>query len=265
MVSPRVTDPIDPPDLGEAIEENASLPWDSFEPEEYVKNNYVRLHEEDAQIVELTGRHFTATADTDLVRHGVDVGTGANLYPVFAMLPFCENIDLLEPNRKNRAWLESQLDGYAAYWDPYWNRLQTSAPYADVDPRATLARRASVRHGNVFALPRRKWDMGTMFFVAEGITSFKSAYREAVRRFVGSLKVGAPLAAAFMGASTGYTVGDVRFPAVSITSTNVKELLAPLVDELRVELVSSPSPSEKVRPGYKGMILALGRVAESVT
>jgi hypothetical protein len=265
MVSPPVIDPTEPSDLDEALKENARLPWDSFEPEVYVKNNYITLHEEDAQLLALVRDYFTKACASSIPRVGVDVGAGANLYPALSMLPFCQKVELLEPIGKNRDWLEKQVTGYEPFWDPYWEHLAVGSAYAGINPRTALAERTVVRKGDVFALQKRKWDMGTMFFVAESITSFKSAFREAVRGFVGSLKVGAPLAAAFMWGSTGYTVGDVRFPAVSISSTNVKELLAPLVDDLRVESVSSQSPSEKVRPGYKGMILALGRVAESRT
>ena len=73
---------------------NADYPWDEFDPEDYFAHNYASLRDDDREILEIVRSYF-ADQLGDLPMHslrGIDVGTGANLYPALAMLPFCEEI-----------------------------------------------------------------------------------------------------------------------------------------------------------------------------
>ena len=87
---------------------------------------------------------------------------------------------------------------------------------------------AGVEQRSVFDLPAAQWDLGTMFFVAESITEDPAEFRDAVARFVGALKPGAPFAATFMAGSDGYPVAGTRFPALPITAADVSEHLTAL-------------------------------------
>jgi hypothetical protein len=100
-----------------------------------------------------------------------------------------------------------------------------------------------------------------MFFVAESISDQKREFKLAVERFVGSLKAGAPFAAAFMENSSGYHVDKLHFPAVAVSATDVAHCLSALVDELEVQRFRSEKP---LRDGYHGMILALGKAGKKV-
>ena len=108
----------------------------------------------------------------------------------------------------------------------------------------------------MFDLPEARWDLGTMFFVAESITEDPAEFRAAVAHFVGALKPGAPFAAAFMAGSDGYPVAGTDFPALPITPDDVKRHLTELgVREPSVELLET---KHRVRDGYAGMIVATG-------
>lgn len=52
-------------------------------------------------------RNFFTSAVEGTVARGIDVGTGANLYPCLSMLPFCGEITLWERGEANVAWLQS--------------------------------------------------------------------------------------------------------------------------------------------------------------
>jgi len=92
--------------------------------------------------------------------------------------------------------------------------------------------------------------------VAESITEDPAEFRAAVARFVGALKPGAPFAAAFMAGSDGYPVAGTRFPALPITSDDVRAHFTALgAGELSVELLRT---EHRVRKGYAGMIVATG-------
>jgi hypothetical protein len=157
------------------------------------------------------------------------------------------------------AWLRGQVPHYGHLWDQYWGSLATpTAPdYRTVeDPRALFARRVRVERGDLFRLPARQWDAGTMFFVAESISAQEREFKGAVRRFIGSLRIGAPFAIAFMKESRGYSVDGVDFPAVSVTETDVRHAVEPLAPDVQTHQVVS---NKYLRHGYRGMILAVGR------
>jgi hypothetical protein len=104
------------------------------------------------------------------------------------------------------------------------------------------------------ALPR--FDLGTMFFVAESITNDPGVFRDAVEHFVVALRPDAPFAAAFMAGSAGYEVADTAFPALAITPDDVRRHLTELgMREPRAELLET---KPEVRDGYAGMIVATG-------
>jgi len=238
---------------------NADFPWDDFLPELYMLENYQEFYEDDSRILGDVRDYFDSVIGTTRRPvHGIDVGTGANLYPAFSMLPHCETVTLFERSRANRRWLVEQCVKYSTTWDPYWDMLAKRPSYKAADPREAFPRKAKVRPGDIFRPPGRsdRWGMGTMFFVAESITRQENEFIAALRNFIRMLKPGAPFAAAFMRESTGYRVGNVDFPAVSINELDVEHYLRPRVEELIVYPVRSVKP---LREGYSGMILALGR------
>jgi hypothetical protein len=127
--------------------------------------------------------------------------------------------------------------------------------------RRHLAAIHDIRHLSVFDLPQRAWGLGSMFFVADGITTDEEEFEAAVRSFLGSLTPGAPFMMAFMENSRGYDVSGVKFPAVEVTS----ESLAALLTRLPVrgtDLLETDNSIRRLRPGYDAMLLATGYVDE---
>jgi len=238
---------------------NSHFPWDDFDSSWYFDYNYKVLRDDDRQIVEIV-RDFFVTLDLPghRYRYGIDVGAGTNLYPALTMLPLCDEITLYEYATSNVSWLQREIRSYSPSWDPFWDLLANEPLYNSADsPRKTLAAKARVERGNVFDLPELRWDIGTMFFVAETISSDLSEFQAALGSFLRSLRPGAPFAAAFMKNSLGYDVGAHRFPAVAITADDVETCLAGDTEDLqihRIGITSSP-----LRDGYEGMILAIGR------
>jgi len=240
---------------------NEDYAWDEFEPELYADKNYGTLREDDRELLVRVRDFFAEHARSDQLK-GIDVGSGSNLYPALAMLPFCEDLILSERGTANRRWLNDQItrpDGFGRSWDDFWNVFSELDPYRLVgDPRPALRRRAKVRYGDVLKLPERKWNIGTMFFVAESITARPGEFQKAARKFVSSLRIDAPFAAAFMKNSRGYTIGTHRFPAVAVDEVKIEHCLstvATIEDIVEVSLTRDPQP---LREGYEGMILALG-------
>jgi hypothetical protein len=247
--------------------DNADAPWNRFSSHDYWRRNYSDLHAEDREIIRRVSDFLIcAFAERPPVERAIDVGSGTNLYPALLMLPWTERILLADYSQSNVSWLRGQLDDETDPWPwrRFWSEIQEAKGYSYVhNPRARLraacapeSGHAGVERFSVFDLPEARWDLGTMFFVAESITQNSAEFRAAVGCFVGALKPDAPFAAAFMAGSAGYEVAGTKFPAVPITPDDVRQHLVELgVREPSVELLDT---KPEVRDGYNGMIVATG-------
>ncbi|MBV1850597.1 SCO2525 family SAM-dependent methyltransferase [Catellatospora tritici] len=234
---------------------NAEYPWDLFDSESYQQRNYATLHELDQIIIPLLARFFD---EQDLPRHSaaIDVGPGTNLYPAMAMLPFAETITLWEYSSANVVWLEQEIGRYRRSWDDFWQALVRSCDrYRAIRPAELLPQVVKIEKGSIFDLEEGRWDLGTMFFVAESITGMLDECATATTRFVRSLKPGAPFAATFMEGSRGYVVGDHTFPAVAVTEQDVHDILRDVARDVTLHPIRSP---QLFRHGYDGMMLVTG-------
>lgn len=249
---------------------NSEAPWDAFDPAAYVDHNYGSLRSDDAKILEIVREHFAAhfkdAADgAGSGLRGIDVGAGANLYPALSMLPWCGEITLFETSAANVAYLNGQRGSYDSHWDQFWAALCRQDVYAErvADPRSAFRRAVSVERGNLFDLQNRpgRWQIGTMFFVAESMSTSDEEFFLAVERFMHALAPGAPFAAAFMEGSQGYRVGEHFFPACSVSETEVRKSLSPHAEREEVAITSIGMPGGALREGYEGMIVACGRRA----
>ncbi|MBD0837574.1 SCO2525 family SAM-dependent methyltransferase [Streptomyces sp. TRM68416] len=241
---------------------NADVSWAAFDPIAYVDHNYRDLQAEDAEILSIVrdhfGEHFRKRAVGPV--SGIDVGAGANLYPALAMLPWCDEVTLYERSSANVRYLRSQVDSFDGNWDQFWRVLCKNDAYAalDIDPRARFREVVKVRPGDLFDLVRHEgeWSLGTMFFVAESMTSSHEEFRRGVECFLRALAPGAPFAAAFMEHSKGYHAGEHFFPACDVGESEVYASLERFADDFKTTRLKS---SAAVRDGYSGMIVAYGR------
>jgi hypothetical protein len=237
---------------------NGDVDWDRFESALYFDHNYGRLRRDDEQIIDLVADYFQSRKGRDGWRDkAIDVGSGANLYPALTMLPFTSEVTLYERATSNCNWLRREKARPNDSWQQFWSHIAAGreAYQAIKQPFDLLSRRAQVVKGNVFNLPQAQYDIGTMFFVAESITTRDDEFERATRAFVNSLKPGSPFAAAFMKDSSGYTVGNVSFPACSVDETHVTRALAKVAQHVTITTVES----NDLREGYGGMIVATGR------
>jgi NNMT/PNMT/TEMT family protein len=260
------------PDGHEEPRHNDDVEWRDFVPEAYWLHNYRYLREDDCKIIHAVGAFFSKhfAAHKWPVARGIDVGSGANLYPALSMLPWCNAIDLTDHSPSNVAWLtkhaaDAVADGEADWgWQPFWDEFTVHEGYSTITgPRAALAAKTAgnIHRQNVFALPEARYDLGTMFFVAESMTSFENEFDRATARFLNCLRPGSPFAAAFMDSSVGYVVADKSFPAVEEVGEDVvRKALQRLGATADVSKIFVPA-KDPLRDGYDGMIIAVGHTA----
>ncbi|MCX5201844.1 SCO2525 family SAM-dependent methyltransferase [Streptomyces sp. NBC_00237] len=235
---------------------NEEAPWNRFDPDCYAAMHYAELYEGDRQILEIVRKFFALHLTPDKSLRGIDVGTGANLYPALAQLPWCRSTTLYELSTSNTAWLGDQVQKHAPMWDSFWEVLSEGPdgkPYRDAkgtEDRTRLRDTATVLPGNLFDLPdlppESKWDLGTMMFVAESLSSEYQEFDDAVGAFTGALHPRSPFAVALMRHSTGYRVGNQHFPAYSVGEGEVYKAFEKRVDlsTFRMHSICLPKPAK---------------------
>ena len=245
---------------------NRDVAWGGFDPVAYWDHNYRSLRDDDRVILRIVGQFFQERfgACSPVRRVGLDVGSGANLYPALTMLPWCDMVVLTDHSPANVAWLEVATADLSMTWKPFWQELVNSAEYTPGDFSLVCERfgeRTEVRRRSVFELSGdQRYDLGTMFFVAESLTNYPQEFEDATAGFLAALAPNAPFAAGFMDGSEGYSVNEQSFPAVrSVNVDRVTAVLEQLGADARVRKIDVPA-DDPLRDGYEGMIVAVGTV-----
>jgi hypothetical protein len=242
---------------------NEAVAWSKFDADEYWKFNFATLLPEDAEIIEHASKFLISACESPRrFQAAVDVGAGTNLYPGLLMLPWVERIAFTEFASDNIRWLSANLADVSGEWpwQPFWDLVAHQPCYQDIEqPRHRLAAAHEVRTLSIFDLPPHTWDLGSMFFVADGITEDQTEFETAVRTFLGALVPGSPFLMAFMENSTGYDVHGVRFPSVQVTLPSLEDLLnrLPVTGH---SVLRTDNSIRRLRPGYDAMLLVTGWV-----
>jgi NNMT/PNMT/TEMT family len=241
---------------------NDQVAWSKFDADEYWKLNFADVLPEDAEIIESASKFLITACEPGRSKTAVDVGAGANLYPGLLMLPWVERIVFTEHAESNIGWLRKHLAETSGEWEwqRFWNLVAHQPCYQNIkDPRRALAAAHEVRALSIFDLPRRTWDLGSMFFVADGLTEDRAEFELAVRTFLGALVPGSPFLMAFMEGSTGYEVRGVRFPSVRLRLPSLEALLARL-PVTGTSVLRTNNTIRALRKGYDAMLLVTGWV-----
>jgi hypothetical protein len=243
---------------------NDAVQWSDFDAHEYWKLNYADVLPEDAEIIQCASK-FLIEASGESARHrrAVDVGAGTNLYPALLMLPWAEHITFTEYASPNIDWLSRELaDAPGEWrWRPFWDLVAGLPCYRAIDdPRQALAAAYDVQTLSIFDLPARTWDLGSMFFVADGMTTDEGEFKAAVRAFLDALRPGSPFLMAFMEGSNGYDVHGRGYPSVNVSPRSLDALLAEL-PVAGTSLLRTDNSVKRLRPGYDAMLLVTGYIA----
>lgn len=243
---------------------NDAVDWSQFNADEYWKINYASVLPEDAEIIQCASKFLIeACGEPARRRQALDVGAGTNLYPALLMLPWAGHVVFTEYASPNIGWLSENLADVPGewHWQPFWELVAGLPCYRAIrDPRRALAAVHEVRTLSIFDLPPRTWDLGSMFFVADGMTTDEAEFEAAVRAFLDALLPGSPFMMAFMEGSTGYDVQDQRFPSVRVTPRSLDALLAQL-PVTGTSVLRTDNSIRRLRPGYDAMLLVTGFVA----
>jgi len=229
--------------------------WEKFDPAVYVKDNYAEIHDEDRKIIEILVRFYERLPQ---LNHNIEIGGGPNLYPLMLALLCVRNIEVVDISARNLTYLRQQLQHPARNWYLFWDLLRDLSPlYKNIDLVETLNKKVAVKRGNIFQLPSNKYDLASMFSVAESITDKLEEFKFACNKFINSVKSDGFLVAMFMENSDGYTISGINFPSVSVNSALLENIFQPKTKNFNIYRI--PKAEKALRLGYTGMLLFTGQ------
>lgn len=232
---------------------NNDVNWNSFNPELYLRANYVSILPPDREILKYLVSFYKKSNPSG---EFVEIGSGPNLYPIFAALPYAKKITILELGKQNIAYLEKQFDSFDLIWHQWINLLKELDPIYSIDFHQEFINKVIIESGSLFDLPENKYQLASMHFVAESVSQDLDEFYLANKKFALSLMPKGIFSASFMEGSEGYSSPGSFFPAVHIISKEVKRSLKPFSDDLDVLRIQTNQGI--VREGHTGMLLALG-------
>lgn len=220
---------------------NADVRWDEFDTPGYVADNYESLHDLDRQIITELSPYYAALPPGGLATT-LDVGTGPNIYPLMLAAAASRRPGCVEPSAANRAYLNRLCErGPDACWLEFWRLCRELNPGLP-DDLAQVLSGIAVRRGDAFTLPRARYDLVSMFFVAESVTGVREEFEEICRRFAAAAAPGGHLVAAFMAGMPSYELGGEVLPSHPIDEDALTGALRGLVEELDVRRLP-PDPT----------------------
>lgn len=241
---------------------NADYQWNAFDSEAYFQHYYGEPHPDDDRVIRLAVAALKEAPPAEASLDVVDVGTGPNLIPFFCATPRARSLTAWEYAESNVEWLRSELarDAIRPQWQHFW-RVTREAYGGDwplpENPISELRRKADIRQGSVFDLPKGRWDAATMFFCAESITAREDEFEKACAAFARCVKPGGALAAAFLVRSGGYEVSGRKFPVLHLSADKIEQVFAAYATSIKSEKIGIVE--REIRSGYSGFVFLTGR------
>jgi hypothetical protein len=234
-----------------------------FDPETYLAHYYKDPHPDDDLVLTLTCKALQ-NAKPDRLLDMVDVGTGPNLYPLFAALPRASSLTAWDYAQINIDWLRNELAGgtmrpqFAHFWEVARRAYGEERGLPD-NPISELRGKTKPRRGSIFDLPPRNWDAGTMFFCAEAVTTDPVEFDKACACFAQALKPGGTLVAAFLLNSASYELDGKRSRLMTLSEDSLRETFRKVARNVEIRPIGIVQ--EEVRSGYTGMALLTATAA----
>jgi hypothetical protein len=228
-----------------------------FDPETYLAHYYKEPHPDDDLVLKMTCEALRDAQPSGPL-DTVDVGTGPNLYPLFAALPRARALTAWDYAKPNIDWLRNELASSTMrpQWEHFWAVAREAwggGPELPANPIPELKRKTEPHQGSIFDLPKRNWDAATMFFCAEAVTTVQSEFDEACACFAKSVKPGGTLVAAFLVNSGSYELDGRRSPVMTLTEDSLRATFKKVAESVETRPIGIVK--EEVRSGYTGMVL----------
>lgn len=235
---------------------NADADWDRWPVDHYLAENYRVVHPSDAAVIAAHSAYYRRIPAGSLART-VELGAGPNLYPLLLAAAASRRIDAVEPSAANVAYLTGQLtDGPDASWSAFHAECRRHNP--DLPDLPDALARIHLRRADLASARGAGYDLASMHFVAESVTTDEAEFGELCASFVAAVRPGGHLVAAFMAGMPTYSLGDgSSWPGLPVDADILAAVFAPLTREYAVTVV----PRDETLPAYgdDGMLVLHAR------
>lgn len=240
-----------------ALRGNGEYDWAAFEPESYFEHYYADPHPDDDDLTRLAAATLMHAAPDGDGLNIIDIGTGPSLIPFMCAAPRAASLTCWEFSQANVSWLREELSRSETrpQWLHFWSSVRAvyqGKKKLPADPGPLLQAKCEFAQRSIFDLPERRWDAATMFFCAESITEKRPEFEAACASFAKCVKPGGTLAAAFLVRSSGYTVGQRRYPAIDLCASAIEDVFCGLTASAEVQQIGAAE--HEVRSGYTGAL-----------
>jgi hypothetical protein len=234
-----------------------------FDPETYFAHYYREPHPDDDLVLRLTCEALKTAQPTGRLET-VDVGTGPNLYPLFAALPRARSLTAWDYAKPNIDWLRNEFAGSTMrpQWEHFWavaREAHGGGSELPLNPIPELKLKTVLHQGSIFDLPKHNWDAATMFFCAEAITTEQSVFDDACGCFARCIRPGGTLVAAFLVNSASYELDGLRSPVMTLSEDSLRTTFRKIANDVETRAIGIVK--EEVRSGYTGMVLLTAKAA----
>jgi hypothetical protein len=201
-----------------------------------------------------------------------DIGSGPNFYPAMLLAPYIHDegaIDMVEYGAANRAYLDSTIARFndsaeSGEWAKYEQFMVGTAGSLYSGAFARVCQSANPVSGSVFALPRRRYDIVTSYFVSDSITTSRAEFWESIRSMAHAVKKDGILILAHMIGSREYSAGaNTHFPSVELSVADVEEAYRDA--GLEFDIIEANDEHIKARTGYRSMTVAIARFTSAMS
>jgi len=245
-----------PDDSTGAVLRNADIDWHAWPVERYIAENYAELHPADASVIDHHSAFYRDLAP-DSLGVTLEFGAGPNLYPLMLAAACSRRIVAAEPGDASVAYLRRQLSAPDEHWRSFYERCRSLNPALPPTLEDALTR-VEVRQLDGLSITPGTFDLASMSFVAEGASEDPDEFRRFCRAFVGSVRPGGHLVAAFMENLRRYRFGSgPEWPAYLVDTDVLHEVFGPITDSLVVQRID-PDPTLPDY-GYSGMLMMTAR------
>ncbi|WP_435971628.1 class I SAM-dependent methyltransferase [Streptomyces sp. Qhu_M48] len=217
---------------------NRDADWNAWPVADYLAENYRRLHPLDIGVIRHHAAVYRGYAPGTLART-LELGAGPNLYPLMQAGAASRRIDALEPGAACVRYLRHQLEaGPDASWRPFYTLCRSLDPALPESCTEAL-RPVRVVPGTAADLVPGGYDLASMNFVAESVTEDFGEFAALCAAFVGAVRPGGRLLAAFMERMPSYRIGEGPvWPACPVDEGTLRAVFAPRTTGLRITRVA---------------------------
>jgi SAM-dependent methyltransferase len=242
--------------------------WREFNPRDYLLEYYGDVGAENFALLRFAVKAFRAIPPDGLL---LDFGGGPTIFPLIAAANRVREIhfsDYLDANLNEvRCWLNNEPSAFD--WREFIRVTLGLEDQTNCTVQAVLEREASIRQritrifrcdaNNARPIDEpRIYDILISSFCAESATDDWAQWRKFFRNIVSLLKPDGYLLLSALKGATCYTVGEKRFPAVSIRENDLTRTLIEEGFDPRSIILES-IPADRPWRQYEGLMVAMAK------